>query len=97
MTEAQYQKRLKEKLKRRFPGCIVLKTDPQQLQGIPDLIIFYRDHWAALEVKLYEKASHRPNQDYRVQQMNEMSFAAFIFPENEEEKLDELARLFEAS
>lgn len=97
MTEAQYQKQLKQVLKERFPGCIVLKTDPQQLQGIPDLIIFYKDKWAALEVKVNEVASHRPNQDYRVQQMNEMSFAAFIFPENEKEVLNDLARSFEAS
>lgn len=96
MTEAQYQKRLKERLKERFPGCIVLKTDPQQLQGIPDLIIFNEDKWAALEVKVTEKASHRPNQDYRVEQMNAMSFAAFVFPENEEEILDAMARLFQA-
>lgn len=97
MTEAGYQKGLKQRIKERFPGSIVLKTDPQQLQGIPDLIIFYKDKWAALEVKVNGNASHRPNQDYRVQQMDEMSFAAFIFPENEKEVLDAMARLFEAS
>lgn len=95
MNEAAFQKRLKQRLKERFPGCIVYKTDPQQIQGSPDLLILHKNKWAALEVKQSEKAKHRPNQDYRVNQMNDMSYANFIFPENEEEVLDDLARLFE--
>ena len=73
------------------------KTDPRQIQGSPDLLILYKDKWAALEVKKdkYERERHpRPNQEYRVQQMNEMSFAAFVYPENLEETIDELARKF---
>ena len=95
MLERDYQKKLKNRLKTMFPGCIVYKTDPQQIQGSPDLLILYRNKWAALEVKTSEKASRRPNQEYRVKQMNDMSFAAIIFPENEEEVLNDLARLFE--
>lgn len=53
-------------------------------------------HGAALEGKKSASAPHRPNQDYYVQQMDEMSFAAFIYPENKEEVLNELARSFEA-
>ena len=96
MLESNFQKNLKTEIKERFPGCIVYKTDPQQIQGSPDLLILYSDKWAALEVKKDKKAKHRPNQDYRVKQMNEMSFASFIYPENKEEVLDDMERLFKA-
>ena len=56
-----------------FPGAIVLKNDPNYIQGIPDLTVFYQDKWATLEVKKSENASHQPNQDYYVGLMNEMS------------------------
>lgn len=96
MRESEFQKKLKKEIKERFPGSIVYKTDPQQLQGSPDLIILYGNKWGALEVKKSADAPHRPNQDYRVRQMNEMSFASFIFPENSKEVLDDLAQTFES-
>jgi len=88
MTEAQYQADLKKEIKRRLPGAIVLKNDPTMIQGIPDLLILFEDRWAALEVKINGSAHHQPNQDYYIDIMNDMSFAAFIFPENEEEVLN---------
>ena len=96
MYESNFQKKLKKEIKERFPGCIVYKLDPQQLQGSPDLLVLYEDKWGALEVKKDRKANHRPNQDLRVKQMNEMSFASFIFPENKEEVLNDMERLFKA-
>lgn len=77
-----------------FPGCMVLKNDPNYLQGIPDLTIFWRDRWATLEVKKGSKASHQPNQDYYVGMMNDMSFSRFIYPENKGEVLHELQQSF---
>lgn len=77
-----------------FPGCIILKNDPNYLQGIPDLTIFWHDRWATLEVKKDAKASHQPNQDYYVDIMNQMSFSRFIYPENKEEVLHELQHAF---
>lgn len=98
MRESNFQKDLKKEIKKKFPGCYVMKTDPQQYQGIPDLLILYKDKWAALEVKKNakeaEEARQRPNQGLRVEQMNEMSFASFIFPENKEEVVNDLERLF---
>lgn len=96
MIESNFQRGLKKELKERFPGCIIFKTDANQIQGIPDLMILYEDKWAALEVKKDAKASHRPNQDYYVRQMNEMSFASFIYPENKESVINDLERLFKA-
>lgn len=95
MLERDYQKKLVKKLKDTFPGCKVLKQDAQLKQGIPDLLILYKDKWAALETKRSEKASHRPNQDYNVEQMNNMSYGAFIYPENEELIFSELREVFE--
>lgn len=92
--ESKYQKELIRKLQDIFIGCIVVKNDPNYIQGIPDLLILYKDKWAALECKRNGKASHRPNQDYYVSKMEEMSFAAFIFPENEEFVLNRLKRYF---
>lgn len=94
--EAKYQANLIRKLKVRFPGSQVLKNDPQYIQGILDLTIFWGPCWAMLEVKASATSSARPNQDYYVKQMNDMSFAAFIYPENEEEVLSALSEAFES-
>ena len=96
MLESRFQADLIRDLKDRFPGCIVLKNDSSYIQGIPDLTIFYEDMWATLECKKNKRASHQPNQDYYVDLMNEMSFSAFIYPENKEEVLDELEDFFMA-
>lgn len=95
--ESEFQKRLIKELKERFPECMVLKNDPNYIQGIPDLMVLGKDKWAALEVKKSAKAHHQPNQDYYVEKMNELSFSAFIYPENKEEVLHELERAFRTS
>lgn len=81
-----------------FPGCIVTKLDSGHIQGIPDLLILYRDKWAILECKKseYDYIHHkRPNQEYYVGMLNEMSFSRFIYPENKEAVLNELREAFE--
>ncbi len=94
MLERNFQADLIKEIKERFPGSIVLKNDPNYIQGFPDLTVFYEDHWALLETKRSKTASHRPNQDYYIEQGNKMSFARFISPENKEEVLDELQQTF---
>ena len=94
MLESQFQSKLIKKLKKIFPGCLVMKTDPTYIQVLPDLLILFNDRWAVLECKKSGTASHRPNQDYYVDRMNEMSFARFIYPENEEEILHDLQQAF---
>lgn len=94
MKESKFQSDLIKELKREFPGCIVLKNDPNYIQGIPDLLVLYKKYWAALECKKEEKAHHQPNQEHYISVMNEMSYARFIYPENKEEVLDELQRSF---
>jgi 3-hydroxymyristoyl/3-hydroxydecanoyl-(acyl carrier protein) dehydratase len=87
MTEAAYQAKLIRKLKRIFPGCVILKNDAQYQQGILDLTLLWKRWWAMLEVKASANARRQPNQDYFVEQLDHMSFAAYIYPENEEEVL----------
>lgn len=92
MKESMFQAQVKQELKERFPGCIILKNDPSSLQGIPDLSIFYGQRWGMLEIKNDVDAPHQPNQDYYINKLNGMSFAAFINPENKEAVLDEMER-----
>ena len=98
--ERDFQSTLIKELKDRFPGCMVTKLDSSHIQGIPDLLVLYKDRWAALECKKDAKAAReaeqRPNQGLRVRQMNDMSYASFIFPENKESVINDLERLFSA-
>ena len=98
MKESTYQRHLIETLEEMFPGAIILKNDPNYVQGIPDLLILYRDRWAALEVKRSEEdylANRQPNQEFYIDKMSRMSFAAFIYPENEEGVLLDIQQAFE--
>ena len=92
--ERDFQAGLIKELKKIFEGCLVMKTDPTYIQGIPDLLILYKDKWAALEVKRSLTAPKRPNQEYYVNMLNGMSFSKFISPENKEEILNELQQTF---
>ena len=92
--ENEFQAKLIKELKAMFPGCVVTKLDANHIQGIPDLLILWNDHWAVLECKKDAKAKHRPNQDYYVGLMDGMSFARFICPENKDAVLDDLQQTF---
>lgn len=96
MLENAFQARLIKELKKRFPGCMVLKNDPNYIQGVPDLLVLYNNKWAALECKKSNRAHHQPNQDYYVDKMNGMSFARYICPEDKEDVLSELQQSFES-
>lgn len=88
--ENAFQAKLIKELKIIFPGAIVTKLDANHIQGIPDLLILYKDRWAVLECKKSANEPFRPNQPYYLKKMNEMSFASVIFPENKEEVLNGL-------
>lgn len=94
MSESKFQADLIKELKYIFDGCVILKNDPSYLQGVPDILILYKKKWAMLEVKASLKSKVQPNQEYYVDLLNDMSFAAFICPENKEEILDELQHTF---
>lgn len=90
MRENKFKANLKKELQEMFPGCVLFDNDAGQFQGMSDLLILYKNTWAALECKRNSTASHRPNQDYYVNMLNDMSYAAFICPENKEDILDDL-------
>lgn len=94
--ESRYQMHIIERLNREFPGCFVMKNDSAYIQGIPDLMVLYRDKWAMLEIKASSRSKTRPNQKYYIEKFGEMSFGAFVYPENEMEIFSDLQRAFEA-
>ncbi len=95
MLESTYKSKLRKKIEKLFPGCIVLTNDANYKQGIADLTVLLDNQlWAMLEVKASADAPERPNQRYFIEKAKKMSFAAFIYPENEEEVLRDLQRAF---
>ncbi len=94
MVERDFQAKLIKEIKDTFDGCIVMKNDSSYIQGIPDLLVLYKNRWASLEVKKNAKASRRPNQEYYVERMDNMSFSRFVCPENKDEVMYELHLYF---
>lgn len=96
MRESKFQAELIQDLKDLLPGCMVLKNDANYIQGIPDLLILYKNKWAALECKDSANARQQPNQAWYIGVMNDMSYAAFIHPGNREEIIDEVEQALRA-
>lgn len=97
MLEARYQALLIKRIKLRLPGSVVLKNDTDYQQGILDLLVLWQNYWAMLEVKAKAPkgpSDFEPNQEYYIALFDEMSFAACIYPENEEEVLHDLEQAF---
>lgn len=94
--ESDFQLKLRKEIENRFEGSIVTKLDAGNIQGIPDLLVLYKDKWAALECKRKSNANKQCNQDYYVDILDSMSFARFICPENKESVLNEMERSFKS-
>lgn len=94
MKESMFQKAFIAKLKAMFPGCMILKNDPKYKQGVPDLVVLFKDKWAMLEMKGSKNAHHQPNQDYWIEKLGQMSYASFVYPENETDVLEKLKEVF---
>ena len=93
--ESKFQKELMDKIRMRYPGCVIIKNDSGYIQGFPDWTILYKDKWAVLETKREKNATHQPNQDYYVTKLDSMSFSRFVYPENEDDILTELSKIFD--
>lgn len=97
MLERVFQAQLVRELKETFNGCVVLKNDANYLQGFPDLLVLHGPRWAALEVKNSSRASIQPNQDFYVEMLNDMSYSAFVYPENKDAILYDLQQSLQPS
>jgi hypothetical protein len=95
MREGRYQAGLIQRIHDEFPGAVVLKNDSGYLQGVPDLSVLHKDRWGMLEVKAHWDSPCQPNQEYYIDLFNEMSYASFVYPENEQEVFDGLQRTFQ--
>ena len=82
------------KLERDFQKDLMDEIRDGYIQGIPDWTILYKDKWAVLEAKKSKTAKKQPNQPYYVEELDKMSFARFVYPENKDEVLSELHKLF---
>ena len=94
MRESRFQRNLILESEEMFPGCIIMKNDCNYIQGIPDLTILFGKHWAVLECKRSMEEDYEPNQEYYLDRLDSMSFAAMICPENKEAVLYELQQSF---
>lgn len=91
--ESQFQTGLKKELEEvLLPGCVVLVKPGFTVQGFPDLLILYKNRWAALECKRSINEVYQPNQKWWIAELDGMSFAAMICPENSRGILDEVLR-----
>lgn len=97
MNESKYRKYLEDRIREILPGCFVLRNPAGEYQGIPDLTVFYGPRWAMLEIKISDRAPFQPNQEYYLDLMSDMSFAAVIYPENELAILGELVMFLDES
>lgn len=95
MLESRFKTKLIKEIEERLPGAMVFHLNPPP-QGIPDLLVLYKDRWATLEGKQLHDSKKRPNQGYYVNLMNDMSFSRFINQENKEEVLNEMERALSA-
>ena len=92
--ESKFQKDLMDEIRDLYPGCVILKNDSSYIQGFPDWTILYKDRWAVLEAQRERGAKKQPNQEYYVDKLDNMSFSRFVYPENKDEVLEDLERVF---
>lgn len=90
MKETPYRLSLAKRIQARWPECVIIYPDPSRQQGIMDFVVLFNSFWVALEVKRSESASKRPNQTYYVNKLNDMAFASYIHPGNEQDVLNEI-------
>lgn len=102
MLESKFQKEVIDDLYEMFGefhqgGCLVILNDAGYTQGIPDILILYKDKWAMLEAKRDPNAPYRPNQEWYIDRLNEASYASMICPENKEMVYSDLQHAFRSS
>ena len=90
--ESKFERDFKDRLNIRFPGGFFIKGNSAMRQGFPDRMFLYGSHWAALEFKV--DSDFEENQEYYIEKLGEMSYAAVVTPSNADEVLDEMESAF---
>ena len=90
MLESEFQAKLIKEIEGSLPGCVIMKNDANYRQGIPDILILFKQRWGMLEVKKSFNSNVQPNQDYWVKRLDKMGYSSFIYPENKNAVLQEL-------
>lgn len=95
MLESDFVPIFKKEVESRFPGGFWMKNDSAMIGGIPDLTYLFGRNWAIFETKRGMRAAKQNHQEYYVNKFDNMSFAAFVNPENYLDVLDEMERVFD--
>lgn len=82
MLESKFQAETIKMIRKMLPGCVIMKTNPNYLQGIPDTLVLFGPRWALIEFKRSENEPYQPNQEWYIDHLNEMSYATMMCPEN---------------
>ena len=94
-NESDFKNSLYKKIRTRFPGTEVIPNDAGYLQGFPDATVYFPNgRYVLLEGKRTNNSHKQPNQDYYVNQSPLSENAMFVYPENENEILQELERRY---
>ena len=93
MLESKFKSDFKNDIRVRIPHVKMFEPKTHT-RGAPDLIILGPGCWAVVEFKRFEDADRQPGQEDTIDILGEMGFAYFAFPENAEEVLNGLERLF---
>ena len=98
--EGDFKSKLIQRIENEFPGCIVTKLETDYKEGLPDVLVLHKNKWATLEAKKDKSEVTKPRrnkmqQDYYVATMDKMSFSRYVYPENQEEVLNELKLHFQ--
>lgn len=90
VLERKFKKKVIEELHDIYPGAVLIGLDPEEIQGIPDLLFLYGPFWGTFETKRNLFSPVRPNQAFWVDKMNRMSYSSFLFPENKNDVFQDL-------
>lgn len=94
--ERDFQTLFCKRLEALYPGCHIIKPETGYLQGFPDRLFLHDRFWAAFEFKRERGSARQANQDWYISNLNTMSFAAFVSPDNENEVLNALQQAYGA-
>lgn len=94
--ENEFQANLKKRIKKALPGVTILKNNPNDILGIPDLTILgVNGRYAILECKREKNAVKQALQDYYIDKFDKQSYASFVDPSNEDQVIEDLKRVLQ--